>query len=61
MMPTIDQITAVEDEYCSATGQASLGRAYSMLKARWDADERDLETGLRLLFLAWYGCSDRPS
>ena len=31
-----------------------------MLKARWDENERDLETGLRLLFLAWYGCSTPP-
>ena len=31
-----------------------------MLKARSDADERDLETGLRLLFLASYGCSEPP-
>lgn len=60
MIPTLDQIAVVEAEYCSATGQPSLGRAYAMLKARWDADERDLETGLRFLFLAWYACSEPP-
>ncbi len=29
-----------------------------MLKARWQAGQRDLETGLRLMFLAWYSCAE---
>jgi len=29
-----------------------------MLRARWNDGERDLETGLRLMFLAWYACAE---
>ena len=40
-------------EYCTVPGEPTLGRAYALLEARWDAGERDLETGRRLMFLAW--------
>ncbi len=31
-----------------------------MLKVRWQTGHRDLETGLRLMFLAWYACAEPP-
>jgi hypothetical protein len=58
MVPELSQITDVENEYRLPSGQARLGDAYAMLKARWQAGHRDLETGLRLIFLAWYACAE---
>jgi hypothetical protein len=31
-----------------------------LLKERWDAGRHDLETGLQLMFLAWYSCAEPP-
>jgi hypothetical protein len=55
-----DEITAVENDYALPSGKPTLGDAYAMLKARWQAGRRDLETGLRLMFLAWYSCAEPP-
>jgi hypothetical protein len=61
MVPELEQITVIENEYRLPTGRPGLGEAYTMLKARWQAGRRDLETGLRLMFLAWYACAEPPS
>lgn len=58
MVPELDQITAVENEYRLPSGVPRLGDAYAMLTARWQAGRSDLETGLRLMFLAWYACAE---
>jgi hypothetical protein len=60
MVPELDEITAVENDYALPSGKPTLGDAYAMLKARWQAGRRDLETGLRLMFLAWYSCAEPP-
>ncbi|HEX2973002.1 MAG TPA: hypothetical protein VHP11_11760 [Tepidisphaeraceae bacterium] len=52
-------ILQAEDRYVTA-GEPSLGEAYSLLKERWAQGARDLETGLHLLFLSWYACSEPP-
>lgn len=54
MVPELDDIAAVENNYACPEGMPTLGDAYGMLKTRWEAGKRDLETGLRLMFLAWY-------
>jgi len=60
MVPELDQISAAEYEYCGPAGRPALGAAYAMLQARWRAGQRDLETGLRLMFLSWYACAEPP-
>jgi hypothetical protein len=60
MVPELDAITAIENEYRPPGGKPRLGDAYALLKARWYAGRRDLETGLRLMFLAWYDCAEPP-
>ena len=60
MMPELDEITAVEIEYALPSGKPRLGAAFAMLKTRWQGGLRDLETGLRLMFLAWYACAEPP-
>ena len=60
MIPELDQITDVENEYRLPSGKPRLGDAYAMLKDRWRSGRRDLETGLRLMFLAWYACVEPP-
>lgn len=60
MVPELNEITAVENDYVLSSGKPSLGDAFAMLKARWQAGRRDLETGLRLMFLAWYACAEPP-
>jgi hypothetical protein len=52
------QIAEVEAQYAGPKGQPSLGRAFEMLLDRWRSGYRDRETGLRLLFLAWYSCAE---
>lgn len=59
MLP-IEKITAIEDEYHSASHAPSLGRAYDAFVARWKEGARDRETALRLLFLIWYGLAEAP-
>jgi hypothetical protein len=59
-VPTISQITVIENKHRVPMGKPTLGKAFGMLKARWEAGERDLETGLRLMFLAWYGTAEPP-
>jgi hypothetical protein len=59
MIPELDEITAIENGY-RPPGKPTLGDAYTLLKTRWQAGKRDLETGLRLLFLAWYSCAEPP-
>jgi hypothetical protein len=41
-------------------GQPSLGDAFRLLNQRWLTGSHDRETVLRLLFLAWYSCSEPP-
>ena len=41
-------------------GQPSLGEAYTLLRQRWQGGARDLETALRLMFLAWYTNCEPP-
>src|SRR4051794_33938801 len=60
MVPELAQITAIENEYRAPFGRPSLGDAYALLKTRWQAGRHDLETGLRLMFLAWYACAEPP-
>lgn len=60
MVPELDEITTVENDYALPSGKPRLGDAYTMLKARWVAGRRDLETGLRLMFLAWYTSAEPP-
>src|SRR5918994_746687 len=60
MVPGLDQITAVENENRLPSGKPRLGDAYALLTVRWGAGQRDLETGLRLMFLAWYACAEPP-
>jgi hypothetical protein len=60
MVPELDEITAVENDYALPSGKPRLGDAFALLKARWQAGRRDLETGLRLMFLAWYACTEPP-
>ena len=59
-VPRLSQITVIENEYRVPIGKPILGKAYGMLKARWEAGERDPETGLRLMFFAWYGNAEPP-
>ena len=60
MVPELKEIMAIENQYAFPLGKPILGTAYNMLKARWQAGHRDLETGLRLMFLAWYSCAEPP-
>jgi hypothetical protein len=60
MVPELDQITAIENEYRAPLGNPTLGDAFSMLRIRWEHGCRDRETGLRLMFLAWYACAEPP-
>ena len=57
-MKDLDEITEVEDRYALPSGQPSLGEAFLLLRERWMSGARDRETGLRLMFLAWYACSE---
>ena len=54
----IRDITEIESRYCSPDGKPVLGDAMFHLRTRWEAGYRDRETGLRLLFLAWYTCAE---
>lgn len=56
-MLNINEITAIENRY-TADGAPSLGDAYDALIARWEDDVADREECLRLMFLAWYSCSE---
>jgi hypothetical protein len=58
-MDDLAAITGVECRY-TEHGEPSLGEAYELLQSRWNAGGRDRETALRLLFLAWYSCSEPP-
>ncbi len=60
MVPELDQITAVENEHSRPGAPPRLGDAHTMLEARWRAGKRDLETGLRLMFLAWWAVTQPP-
>jgi hypothetical protein len=53
-MVELDVIGKIEAGYDGPRGQASLGEAYALLRQRWQEGARDLETALRLMFLAWY-------
>ncbi|MBI5933902.1 MAG: hypothetical protein HY867_09360 [Chloroflexi bacterium] len=50
-------ITQIEQQYVEK-GCQTLGSAFTMLQHRWKDGARDKETALRLLFLAWYSCSE---
>jgi hypothetical protein len=54
----LGQITDIEDRYAGRDGKPTLGDAYSALLHRWESGETDRETVLRLMFLAWYACSE---
>lgn len=53
----IREITTIEDRYV-VDGAPSLGDAYDALVARWENNIADREECLRLMFLAWYSCSE---
>jgi len=53
-MVELVEIGKVEARYELPSGQPSLGEAYALLRQRWEEGARDLETALRLMFLAWY-------
>ncbi|MEA9579502.1 hypothetical protein VC218_11450 [Xanthomonas nasturtii] len=57
-MISLEAITEVESRYSGFNGMPSLGEAFAMLQERWEFGDRDRETALRLLFLAWYSCSE---
>lgn len=57
-MKTVEEITHIERQYCDRNGIPSLGKAFTLLRERWHAGERDRETSLRLLFLVWYSCAE---
>jgi hypothetical protein len=52
------EVTEIEDRYAGVGGKPSLGDAYAALRERFDGGHRDRETYLRLMFLAWYTCSE---
>ena len=54
---SIYEITEIEDRYV-VEGAPSLGDAYDALVVRWEDDIADREECLRLMFLAWYSCSE---
>src|SRR3954449_8933882 len=56
-MMQLDEITQVENRYVGRR-EPSLGVAYEALLERWERGFRDTETCLRLMFLAWYSCSE---
>lgn len=51
------EITIIETRYTESGGR-SLGQAFDGWLERWSCGERDRETALHLLFLAWYSCSE---
>jgi hypothetical protein len=53
----LDEVTAIEDRYAGG-GEPVLGDAFAALRGRWQAGATDRETLLRLMFLAWYSCSE---
>ena len=57
-MKSLQEITAIENKYCSENGETSLGVAYDALEERWLSGSKDKETALRLMFLIWYSCSE---
>ena len=59
-MIELDEIGKVEARYDGPRGQPSLGEAYALLRQRWQEGARDLETALRLMFLAWYTNCEPP-
>ncbi len=57
LLMDLDDITGIEDRYVSG-GERALGQAYEALLERFERGSRDRETCLRLMFLAWYSCSE---
>lgn len=57
-MRDFEEIDALEAQYRGPSGKPTLGRSYELLNERWQNGARDRETALRLLFLAWYSCSE---
>ena len=53
-MVELTEIDAIEAKYALPSGQPTLGEAYKLLCQRWQEGARDMETALRLMFLAWY-------
>lgn len=56
-MVDLAEITALEARDGEWGAPPVLGQAYRLLLERWRGGERDRETALRLLFLAWYACA----
>ncbi len=54
----LEAITDLEDRYAGRDGEPTLGDAYRTLLDRWENGATDRETSLRLMFLAWYSCSE---
>jgi hypothetical protein len=54
---SIKEITTLEGRY-SLYGEPGLGAAYAALLAQWEDGADDKEICLRLMFLAWYSCSE---
>ena len=53
-MIELEAIGEVEKRYELPRGEPSLGEAYALLSRRWQDGARDVDTALRLMFLAWY-------
>jgi hypothetical protein len=53
----LDDITELEQRYNGA-GERTLGQAYEALLERFEHGSGDREICLRLMFLAWYSCSE---
>jgi hypothetical protein len=55
------EIAEIEESYTARLPDGrNLGDAYDALRERFDCGHRDRETCLRLMFLAWYACSEPP-
>ena len=59
-MVDLEAIGNIEARYGAPSCQPSLGEAYGLLWQRWREGARDLETALRLMFLAWYANCEPP-
>ena len=55
----LTEIAEIEESYTARLSDGrNLGQAYDALRERFDGGHRDRETCLRVMFLAWYACSE---
>jgi hypothetical protein len=54
-MPIPQKALELENRSIGVNGEPTLADAYVILKEQWRDGGRDRETGLHLMFLAWYG------